>query len=371
MSIADYNSGIWFDPNQTHSYLGTRPTFQRDNLLWDMQSLADTYFPPGLGAYATVYPYATQWCPILLNKYDDGGSGDGYIQRVDGPYAVTSVTSFNPDALIHKVSAGTHPLLQSTGAGDFGLSTPLYGVQDAAELALFEACTVPGSPYLMATTTPNYNLFGPLFFESISFRAAGSNGLTPVSVDFRLSGGRTILSPAMSANIWSDATAAPEYRTATFQDCGIAFVSLFDTADLATAMANGAAGPIDRLVEFSLSITQSVKLDPTANGPERSDFQGPRYASISNRVVSGAIHYYSLTNEFIVPQGLVYEGGSLTLYFGGPFLFTMENVDFQRPIVTVSPGKGYVHIIKFIARNAPGAITRAAQGLPAAEFSFS
>ncbi|MFM9500551.1 hypothetical protein ACKI1Q_44205, partial [Streptomyces galilaeus] len=48
--------------------------------------------------------------------------------------------------------------------------------------------------------------------------------------------------------------------------------------------------------------------------------------------------------------------GPITLYFGGPFLFPMPNVEWQKPESAVKAGNGWVRTYKFIARTANKAI---------------
>jgi hypothetical protein len=50
----------------------------------------------------------------------------------------------------------------------------------------------------------------------------------------------------------------------------------------------------------------------------------------------------------------------------------MENVDFQRPTIQAAGGKGYVHTLSFVARAAPGSITRRLSDsqAPLSEFSY-
>jgi antibiotic biosynthesis monooxygenase (ABM) superfamily enzyme len=59
------------------------------------------------------------------------------------------------------------------------------------------------------------------------------------------------------------------------------------------------------------------------------------------------------------------------MYFGGPFLFPMYNVDWSNPVVTVRPNGGYQFEYKFIARFASNANITAFAGsnnYPVSEF---
>ena len=41
---------------------------------------------------------------------------------------------------------------------------------------------------------------------------------------------------------------------------------------------------------------------------------------------------------------------ALTLYFGSVFYYTMKNVDWQQPVITINPGSGYFIEYNFTVR---------------------
>lgn len=110
-----------------------------------------------------------------------------------------------------------------------------------------------------------------------------------------------------------------------------------------------------RIRNISLNIAQN--LDFTSTGTSAlDDMLGPKYVAVTNRQVSGSIQLFIPHAIFNRERGLRYPGHSLALYFGGPFLFIMPNVDFQEPIITGSTG-GFIVDMNFNASAAPGAQT--------------
>jgi hypothetical protein len=96
------------------------------------------------------------------------------------------------------------------------------------------------------------------------------------------------------------------------------------------------------------------------------DRVGPKFLSLKSRTVSGSITYFSYSNT-----APILNTSGLTMYFGGPFLFPMYNVDWSNPVVTVRPNGGYQFEYKFIARFASNANITAFAGsdnYPVSEF---
>ena len=60
------------------------------------------------------------------------------------------------------------------------------------------------------------------------------------------------------------------------------------------------------------------------------------------------------------------------MYFGGPFLFPMQNVDWNKPTTSLNPGKTYDVTYSFVARSCDYAVTKgftaATSGYPTSEF---
>jgi hypothetical protein len=111
--------------------------------------------------------------------------------------------------------------------------------------------------------------------------------------------------------------------------------------------------PKYKIVSMNLNIFQGVNFSYTYPGysygnklKDVYDIVGPRFASLSNRLVTGSIKLFSPQNFSFVD----YNASSLTLFFGSLFFYTMKNVDWQQPIITINPGTGYFIEYKFTVR---------------------
>lgn len=113
--------------------------------------------------------------------------------------------------------------------------------------------------------------------------------------------------------------------------------------------------PPYKIVSMSLSIQQTIDLTFTYPGysifnsiEDFTDVIGPRFASLGDRRVTGTIKLFSPQNFSFISSN----ASSLTMFFGSVFFYTMKNVDWQQPSVTISPGSGYFIEYKFAARMA-------------------
>jgi hypothetical protein len=72
---------------------------------------------------------------------------------------------------------------------------------------------------------------------------------------------------------------------------------------------------------------------------------GPKFAALSDRTVSGTITFFSFDKDVVLPNT-----SGLTMYFGGPFFYSMRYVDWNNPTVSIEPNSGYTHKYTFKAR---------------------
>ena len=72
----------------------------------------------------------------------------------------------------------------------------------------------------------------------------------------------------------------------------------------------------------------------------------PRFVSLTGRQVTGSLSLFCQTNYNFINTN----ASSLTMYFGNVYFYTMKNVDWQQPTVTITPGGGYIIKYDFIAR---------------------
>jgi len=316
LSLTDYMPGIWNDTNQVR--LGLRKRINRISpirsaYIWDMHRLANGLQKTS-GGFGTV-PNTAAWQPL-----------------------------------------------------ETGASAAIFG-----EFLVWQAMVYPGMPFLVGSSILSTSHFGPVFAESISLQVSGSGDLSPVSCSVRLSGGRSIVSPPVSRDVFTGDAYSFAYRTATLMDCGIASEAIFDIESLRESMTKNFDGADERFIGMNLQVSQAIKVTATCNNGIQSDKHGPRFASIENRQVKGTIEFYSRNRRIDFPVRSNGSSSSLTMYFGGPFLFIMENVDWQQPKLSAKAGKGFVHTLDFIARAAPQALSLIIPGIDtgtASEFSI-
>jgi hypothetical protein len=111
--------------------------------------------------------------------------------------------------------------------------------------------------------------------------------------------------------------------------------------------------PPYKIVGMSLRIQQQINLLFTYPGysvlslvEHFGDILGPRFASLGDRTVTGTIKLFSPQNVSLINTN----ASSLTMFFGSAFYYTMKNVDWQQPSITINPGNGYFIEYEFIAR---------------------
>ena len=127
------------------------------------------------------------------------------------------------------------------------------------------------------------------------------------------------------------------------------------------------------MLEMKISMTQDVDFVFTGHKGSSNDSKGPRFAEIKNRKISGSFMFYSREDKILMGNSETNpDSGQLTMYFGGPYLFPMSNVEWQRPEVRQIPGQGFYHTYNFIARAADNAIQMGfkSSDLPVSEFDL-
>lgn len=364
LSLTDYMPGIWNDTNQVR--LGLRKRINRISpirsaYIWDMHRLANGLQKTS-GGFGTV-PNTAAWQPLFVGSFDDD-TGSNIYSNLPTPFTTTPFTHQTSDKFVYSCNLNLSPMLPL----ETGASASIFG-----ELLLWQAMVYPGMPFLVGSSILSTSHFGPVFAESISLQVSGSGDLSPVSCNVRLSGGRSIVSPPVSRDVFGGDAYSFAYRTATLMDCGIASEAIFDIESLRSSMTKNFDGADERFIGMNLQVTQTIKVTATCNNGIQSDKHGPRFVSIENRQVKGTIEFYSRNRRIDFPVRSNGSSSSLTMYFGGPFLFIMENVDWQQPKLSAKAGKGFVHTLDFIARAAPQALSLIIPGIDtgtASEFSI-
>ena len=101
---------------------------------------------------------------------------------------------------------------------------------------------------------------------------------------------------------------------------------------------------------MTLNISQTIELthtNPILDDGSYTDVIGPKFASLQKRIVTGSITLFNAKLDDYLDK---YPTSSLTMYFGGNFLFHMKDVDWSNPKFEMTPGNGSIHTWSFTAR---------------------
>ena len=320
-------------------------------------------------------------------------TGNFFYKRFSSDYKPLYCSNFNDNAgsniyqpvqNFSGLSVLNHP--NFTGyrySGSFAFS-PIFSTnvnqQYAAENAIYRASFIPLYPLLFCSSIPTHKSFGPAFINNFQISVDGSNQLGDVEISCSMVGGRSVISPEnvtvyrpflndnlikmknidnssylyVESNNFQD-----KYRAINLSDCAFypgLFTGNFAFKDFARAVQSSYSSmsmPIYKIVNMSLSIDQNIDFTFTYPGfsygnnlIEFYDVAGPRFASLVNRTVTGSIKVFSPQNYSFINTN----ASSLTMYFGSVFFYTMKNVDWQQPSVSISPGSGYFIEYKFTVR---------------------
>ena len=231
----------------------------------------------------------------------------------------------------------------------------------------------PAYQIMFASSLEAKTHYGPCFVSKVEFSVNGQGQLSPVEINISFVGGKSVTSPVMNVKSpdvtkQNNGTDFRYYRTSSLIDC-LAYNGIYTNVDdfkksMASVVNSEIFDPQIRLISMSLKMEQNVDLAVTVPNKTRTDADGPHYASISDRTVTGEFKYYSLSGNGN-PLGLYIDNetnsisisnlndtATVSMYFGGPFLFAIPNVQFQKQISNIQAGKGYLHTYNFIARSA-------------------
>lgn len=334
--------------------------------LWDLYVLGANVSNDSIGYYITK-KYSSDYKPLYCSTFTDNAGSNVYqpIQNFSG-LSVLNLPTFNQ--------------YQYSGSFSFNpiLSTNV-NQQYQAENIIYRASIIPLYPLLFCSSIPTHKSFGPAFLSSFSISVDGSNSLGDVEISCTMSGGRSLISPnnipvykpfvnnnyirmkSLNAtdnpnNTLESFNFQDKYRAINLSDCAFAqglYLNFNDFANKVQSSYSSRAMPIYKIVNMSLNIQQSIDLTYTYPGYsfgnqlyEFGDIAGPRFASLGSRKVSGSIKLFSPQNYSFINTN----ASSLTLYFGSVFYYTMKNVDWQQPVITINPGNGYFIEYNFAVR---------------------
>jgi hypothetical protein len=338
--------------------------------LWDLYLLsANMTNRSSLGYYFTKR-FSNDYKPLYCSNFTDN-AGDNIYQPIQN---------------FSGLSVLNHPTFSNYQySGNFSFNPILstnINQQYSAEVIMYRASYMPLYPLLFCSSIPTHKSFGPAFISSFQISVDGTNQLGDVDISCSLVGGRSVISPdgvsiyrpflnnnyikMNSLNSYDNQLTTNEinnfqdkYRAINLSDCAF-YPGLFTGSnafrDFARAVQNSYNAnkmPVHKIVNMSLSIQQSVDFTYTYPGYsygneiyEFYDIAGPRFASLSSRRVTGSIKIFSPQNYSFVNTNT----SSLTLYFGSVYFYSMKNVDWQQPVITINPGSGYFIEYNFTVR---------------------
>jgi hypothetical protein len=238
-----------------------------------------------------------------------------------------------------------------------------------SEYLIWKASVFPLYPFLITSTIVEHEHFGPVFANKIGFSCSGTGTIKDVEIAVNFEGGKSFQSAIIPIdNVPTTNDYKRGYRRANFSDCMVTANLASDTLTFFQDAQYLFDPQTVRMVEISLDITQTFDKTFTCTS-KGDDSKGTKYMALNDRTVTGSLKYYSKEQYLYMD-----ETPTLTMYFGGPFLFSMPNVQWQKPSMIITPGGaggGYIHTFEFIARAAPYASAdgfKSSGVLPISEF---
>jgi hypothetical protein len=257
---------------------------------------------------------------------------------------------------------------------------------EPAENTIYKATIVPIFPLFFASSNSAHLSYGPVFMESFNITVEGKSGLSDVDIKCSFLGGKTLISPETIPIIKPDIEDDPRtiefngfesyeiqdyknYRTANLSDCLISFFEpekrihselkkeLFDNLKITQSKDTKKTNYVftsksntNKIVGMSININQSILLthtNPILDNGDYTDVIGPKFAALQNRTVTGSVTIFNAKLDDYLDR---YPSSSLTMYFGGNFLFHMRDVDWSNPIVSMTTTGSRYHTWNFNAR---------------------
>jgi hypothetical protein len=324
------------------------------------------------------------YSPIMLKSFSVSASS--VVKRTAHSFVVSPFTTMNSNALTHAGTIATHPLiapkLKPEEEGETRIK--FSGNHGTAEQMLYMISLYPGLPFIINSSAPTFEHYAPVFMKSFTIKAAGSGGIKAVDISIQFEGGKTVKMnnmPQATPKTVED----PEnefskqyipYRAANTMDC---FVATYDNQRIDSTdveyydeiMKQAIKGeqnfPIFRVTGTSLAINQEFQFTATGNQTdsitkklkytEMFEGQGPKFAALKSRSVSGEIECFSPLTYAEVSDNLgILTNQTVIMYFGNGFLYVMPNCDFDPVSYNAAPDGGCMLTYKFTARAAPEAI---------------
>jgi hypothetical protein len=329
------------------------------------------------GLSPNIKNFTKSYKPIFCDNYNDN-AGDSIYKQLSN---FTGLSLHN------------HPVFsEQKYTANFGYSPLIslnYNEQEEAENLLYLASKVPMIPLYFCSSIPSHKTYGPSFINRFSISVDGSSSAGDVKIQVGIIGGKSFISPrGVALNNSTNVTAGfrkfntdiikmkdlemkdldeagitkaspknedflNKYRTMNLTDCAFDKISCSSVQDFLAKISqkflSQAEVPNRKIVSMSLDISNNIDLNFTYPMIDLTQFAyddvGARYAQLSSRSVTGSIKFFSFTDTLVWNNTDI-----ITMYFGGPYIYCIKNVDWQNPVVSISPGTGYFHEYKFIAR---------------------
>jgi hypothetical protein len=318
----------------------------------------------------------TYYKRIWTSGFEDD-PGSNLFKPINSYYPMALDNSLSFENQQYKISNFTfNPLVSDNGENE----------HEPAENTIYKAAIVPLFPLFFASSNSGHLSYGPVFMESFSINAEGRNSLSDVEIKCAFLGGKTLISPEIMPIVKPDIEKdertiefngfAPyeiqdykNYRTANLSDCLISFFEpqkrihselkdeLFKSLNITQSKDTNKTNYVftsqtntNKIVSMSINISQQISLthtNPILDDGTYTDVVGPKFASLANRTVTGSVTIFNAKLDDYLDK---YPTSSVTMYFGGNFLFHMRDVDWSNPMVSTTTSGSRFHTWNFTAR---------------------
>jgi hypothetical protein len=386
VALNDLNNEIYRD---LFNSLGSGFTFNLNKyrvpgFVWDMYGLAnklpistrtveldDLFVTRHTIEYDEVY-YKKLW---VTGYEDDPGSNLFSPLESYYPMALDNKLSFKNQT--YRISnMKLSPLVSDNGENE----------QQSAENTIYKATIVPLFPLFFASNNSAHLSYGPVFMDSFNISVSGMNSLADVEINCSFLGGKTLISPEtiqiVKPELEEDEKEVTfdgfqsytiqdykNYRTANLSDCLISFfepqkrihselkAELFKNLNITQSKDTTKTNYVftnktntNKIIGMSININQEIELthtNPILDNGAYTDVVGPKFASLQKRIVTGSITIFNAKLDDYLDK---YPTSSLTMYFGGNFLFHMRDVDWSNPTYSMTTSGSRIHTWNFSAR---------------------
>jgi hypothetical protein len=386
IALNDLNQEIYRD---LYNSLGSGFTFNLNKyripgFVWDMYSLVNK-LPTSLRTVELDNFYISRhtieydenlYKRIWITGFEDD-PGSSLFQPLNSYYPMALDNSLSFERQQYKISNFSfNPLVSDNGENE----------HESAENTIYKAAIVPLFPLFFASSNSAHLSYGPVFMESFNISVEGKNSLSDVNITCSFLGGKTLISPEIVPIVKPDIEADPRivefdgfepyeiqdyknYRTANMSDCLISFFEpekrihselkkeLFDNLKITQSKDTTKTNYVftsktntNKIVAMSLNVSQTIGLthtNPILDDGTYNDVIGPKFAALDKRSVTGSVTIFNAKLDDYLDQ---YATSSLTMYFGGNFLFHMKDVDWSNPVFSMTTNGSRYHTWNFTAR---------------------